>query len=244
MIGTKRSYSLLLAILSAAAIAGCGEKQPAKSGDWTDNLKAANPDAEPDLSGADEDPEPAPKADPVEAPKPDTKAQPQSGRPLIQYGPKSKIESTFGATPGSKLQLTGDITLVIPEFALDAGYNIVFEVNGKHKQGAVVGGVARLKVNPGDKLESRKVKSRRDPFQIRIGTGGAETINLAVGVVETDPQGNEKGKPSWSVIAPKRVDKATSIAPDGAESASYSAVFELESIGPVLYFHGTTDAAK
>lgn len=221
---------------------GCGDnKPPPKSGDWTDNLKQQNPEAEPDLSGADDEPDPAPEPETAEAPKPDTKAQPSSGRPLIQYGPKASIESTFGVTPGSKLQLTGGITLVIPEQALDTGYNILFKMAGSsaHKKGPVSGGIAFLKVNPGTVLKSKKVTSRKEPFQIRLPTGGAETINLAIGEVATDANGNEAGKPTWTVVAPKRVDKAVAIV-DGAEKEERTAIFELTGIGPVLYIHGTT----
>lgn len=224
---------------------GCGDnKPPPKSGDWMDNLKPQDPDAEPDLTGAEDEPEPAPKPDTAEAPKPDTKVQPSSGRPLIQYGPKASIESTFGATPGSKLQLTGGLTLVIPEQALDTGYNILFKVAGSsaHKKGPVSSEIALLKVNPGTVLKSKKVTSRRDPFQIRIPTGNAETINLAIGELATDDNGNETGKPVWTVVAPKRVDKAVAIV-DGAEKEERTAIFELTGIGPVLYLHATTAPA-
>lgn len=238
----KHMCWVTLAALAIAAGCGNNKPEPKKGGDWMDNLKVENPDAEPDLSGADEDPAPAASgATKPEPPKPDTKIKPQTGRPLIQYGPKSSIESTFGATPGSKLQLTGGTTLIIPEYALDGGYNISWKVSGsKTTKGDVVGSVAFLKVASGKKPAARKVKSRKEPFQIRIGTGGAETINLAIGEVASDANGNETGKPTWTVVAPAKVDKAVAIAPDGSESATYTAVFELEAIGPIMYLHGTT----
>ena len=198
-------------------LVGCGDKPPAKSGDWMDNLKQENPDAEPDLSGLEEEPDPAPKSEPDDKPKPDTKAKPSSGRPLIQYGPKAAIESKFGATPGSKLRLTGGATLVIPEYSLDGGYNIVWKVSGSssHKKGPVVGGISYLRISPGTKLQAKKVKSRGDAFQVRVGTGQNESINLAIGEIATDKNGKEMGKPTWTVMAPTRVDKAVAIV-DGA----------------------------
>jgi hypothetical protein len=229
-----------LAILAAAMTTGCAEKKPPKKqGDWMDNLKVENPDAEPDLSGMEDEPDPEPKPD-AEPPKPAPTVRPSSGRPLIQYGPKPKIESTFGATPGSKLTLSGGITLVIPEFALDGGYNIVWKTAGSSapKKGPVVGGIAYLKISPGEKLEARKVKSKGDPFQVRLDTGGAETVNLAIGEVKTDKQGNEQGKPAWTVVAPKKVDKIETIG-KGA-GTKYTATFELPTIGPVLYLHATS----
>ncbi len=236
---TCSSFPAALLLAALLALPACGEKEPAKSGDWMDHLKVQNPGAEPDLGGADEDPVPTAKEEP--APKPDTKAKPSSGRPLIQYGPKSLIESTFGVTPGSKLQLNGGVTLVIPEYALDTGYNIVFKVAGSSapKNGPVVGSIAYLKVNPGTKLRSKKVKSRGDLFQVRMGTGAADTINLAIGEVATDDNGNESGKPTWRVVAPTKVNKAVGIV-GGAEETTYNAVFELTTIGPILYLHGTT----
>jgi hypothetical protein len=226
--------------MSVALAIACGPTEPPKQqGDWTDNLKQQNPNAEPDLTGAEDEPDPAPDPAPEE-PKPDTKPQPQSGRPLIQYGPKAAIESTFGVTPGSKLMLTGGMTLILPEGALDTGYNIAWKVAASTapKHGQVSGGIAMLKINPGTSPKAKKVKSRGAAFEIRVNLGG---VNLAVGEVGTDENGNDAGKPTWTVIAPARVDKAVTVGSDG-EGAAETSVFQLESIGPVLYVHATTAA--
>ena len=56
-----------------------------------------------------------------------------------------------------------------------------------------------------------------------------DTLNLAIGTVSTDKGGNEEGKPTWTVIAPARV-----------ESGFKEAYFNLKAIGPVMYIHATT----
>jgi hypothetical protein len=155
---------------------------------------------------------------------------------MIQMGPKAAIESTFGATPGAVLKLKGEggnMTLRIPEYALDRGYNLVWKIDkGKVKKGAVVGSVAYLKLMPGDKLKARADRAADKPFQIRVPLGSGGSVNLAVGVMETDDQGNEKGNPTWKVYPPSHV-----------EEAFKEVHFELPAIGPVMYIHATTDEA-
>ena len=215
---------------------------PKKQGDWTDNLKVENPDAEPDLSGLEDEPDPKAEKPKPEA-KPDTKLKTLSGRPLIQYGPSKKIESTFGASPGSKLTLTGGVTLVLPEGALDGGYNILwqFASGSAPTNGSAKGGVAMIKVNPGTKLKAKKVQTDGAPFEIRMSYQG-DTLNLAVGSVETDKNGTEQGKPTWTVLAPAKTDTAVTVG-DSGEGEKKTSTYELQAIGPVMYIHATTDAA-
>ena len=228
-----RVFLLLLPL--SLAVVGCGPppekpKDPGKS--WMDNLEVKNPGAKPDLSDDDDDDDDdEPAAKPSDKPKPPPiEIKPPSGRPAIIMGPKSAIKSTFGATPGATLKLGadgGNITLRIKEWALPGGFNIEFKVDsGKNRQGAVVGSVAYLKLQPGDKLRAKAVPTKGPDYELSFPQDGG--VNLAIGTIGTDKAGNEEGKLSWKVIAPARVEHGET-------------VFVLKEIGPVMYLHATTD---
>jgi hypothetical protein len=232
--------------LAGLAVAvGCGDPVPAKSGDWTDNLKPKN------VGKGDPEPEPEPEPEPATSssaePDPEPKPKPKGGRPLIQYGPSAKIESTFGATPGAKLALKNGSVFVIPEFALDAGneeggWNVVFKAagSGAPKKGPVLGDILFFRISLGTNMKARKVHSKGDPFELRVPTGAKDSVNLAVGEVDTDENGKESGAPKWTILAPTRVDKSVSVDAAGAEKEERTAVFALTDIGPVTYLYPTS----
>ncbi len=83
------------------------------------------------------------------------------------------------------------------------------------------------------------MKSRGAPFEIRVQHGPDKSLNLAIGEVETDKNGVEVGKPAWTVVAPARVDKPVTVGDAGP--AQHTSIFELSTIGPILYLHATTD---
>lgn len=188
------------------------------------------------------EPEPAPEPEVGEdagadEPKPTEKPKP-SGRPAILVGPSAKIASTFGATPGSVLKLKstgkGPITLKLPEFSLATGYNIEFKTLTEKittPHGPVLGDVARIQVNKGDKLRADAAPTKGDDFELRWPLYGKTSVNLAVGTISTDDQGAEAGKIAWRVVAPKSVDEGMG-----------EAWFYLSSLGPVMYFHATSAA--
>lgn len=165
--------------------------------------------------------------------EPKSKPKP-SGRPAILMGPSKKIASTFGATPGAVLKLAsanGAITWKIPEFSLGAGYNIEFsiaEAKAIKKKGAAIGDVAILKITSGDKPAAIKVDTRGDEFEFRWPLGNQPSVNLAIGEVNTDDQGEEVKGITWKIIAPKSADK--------------EAIFALQTVGPIMYLHATTAA--
>lgn len=231
--GSARHTSLGWLIVTALLMGCGGDKPPPKSGDnWLDNLEKRNLEGPPPDIEIDEEEEE--EAEPKEPPKPAPEVKPSSGRPMIQMGPKAIIESTFGATPGAVLKLAGEggnFTLRIPEYALSRGYNITWKIDkkGQVKKGSVVGSIAYLKLTPGDKLEARADTAADKPFQIHVPLNGRASLNLAVGSVKTDDQGNETGKPIWKVYPPTRIEEGFG-----------EAHFELPEIGPVMYIHATT----
>jgi hypothetical protein len=186
--------------------------------------KATEPDPPPAAEGA------SPPTEPPSKPK-----KPPSGRPNILMGPQDVIESTFGSTPGAVLKLKavgGNITLKIPEFSLPGGTNIVWKI----AKGAtvrsklpVVGSLVLLKSTPAGKLEGRKIESDGDPFELRLPTGGKESVNLALGEVTANPDTSAETV-SWTVIGPKRVDAGLK-----------EATFELGYLAHA-YMHATTAA--
>jgi hypothetical protein len=203
------------------------------------------PTATPEPQPAPE-PEPTPEPEPddaegaggaaAEAAKPVEKPKP-SGRPAILVGPSAKIASTFGATPGSVLKLKstgkGPISLKLPEFALSTGYNIEFKTLGANppKHAGLIGDVARIQLNRGDKLMAEAANTKGDDFELRWPLYDKLSVNLAVGTTSTDDQGAETAKINWTVIAPKTVDEG-----------SGEAYFHLTVLGPVTYFHATSAA--
>jgi hypothetical protein len=173
----------------------------------------------------------------TEAPKPDgppPKPKP-SGRPAILMGPSKAIASTFGATPGAVLKLSasnGTITWKIPEFALNAGYNIewkIAEAKAIKKKPPVIGDVAYMKITLGDKLSASKIGTKSDDYEIRWPIGNNATVNLAVGEGSTDSQGDEQKAINWKILAPKSVD-----------TNFKEAYFYLSEVGPIMYIHATS----
>ncbi len=229
----------LLALALPFALLGCDKPEPAKDPgkSWLDSLEQKNPGAAPELPP--DEPEPAETAAPKAPEKPAMPAvevKPPSGRPAILMGPSASISSTFGATPGASLKLKadgGNFTLKIEEYALNGGYNIDFKIDkGSVKKGPVVGSVVYLRTRAGDKVRADAVATRGKPYEVSVPLNGKDTLNLAVGVVQTDEQGNETGKPEWTIYPPVRV-----------ESGFGEAIFQLQAIGPVMYLHGTTAEA-
>lgn len=218
--------------LAAALVVGCyTEKPKPKSGDWMDGLKQVNPGAKP--IELEDEPEEKPKIKPPPPPAPVLRKS--SGRPMIQIGPSKEITDTFGATPGSVIKLktaAGAITLRIPEFGLDGGYNIDWKTprNPKNK-GRIIGAVTLLKITPGSKAMSKAVTSGSDDFKIVVPLGKLDSFNLAVGTMTMDDQG-APSKPKWAVYAPQNVDTGLK-----------EATFTLKTIGPMMYMHATTTDA-
>ena len=173
-------------------------------------------------------PEPEPEPEPAPAPRP--------RRPPVMMSSKSKISSTFGTTPGSKLTLKGspgDVTLHVPEGSLDRDYNLEWSLVTRNppKKGSPAGPVARLSVQPGGKTSLKAAQTDGDDFEIILPLDGKETVNLAVGTATVDARGTE-GKVTWSILAPVKVEKGLD-----------KAYFGFKAIGPVQYFHATADAA-
>jgi hypothetical protein len=235
-ISKLRLFGSVITFGLLAAASGCAKEKPAKtSGDWLDSLEKKKVTGKVPDVGDDDDDDAAekPKEEPKEAPKPAPVIKKSSGRPMIQMGPSAEIKSTFGATPGSLLKLKaagGNITLKIPEFSLDAGYNIEFTIDTKTKvKGTAVGSIAKLKLTPGDKMRARAVPTRKDNYEVRLPLHDHASVNLAVGSVSTDKQGVEQGSPTWKVYAPTKV-----------ETAFKEAHFSIAEIGPVMWLYATT----
>jgi len=233
---TKRLSWLALGALLVVGSIGCAkEKPPRDSGkSWMDSLEQKNPGKEADLSGDDDEDPPQTTEKPAAKPKsPPIQLRKSSGRPDIIMGPRKEISSTFGATPGSLLKLKaagGVATLKIPEFALNGGYNIDFKVDNRgQKKGPVVGSIVYLRLRLGETQRAKAVETGSKDYELRWPLGDKDTLNLAIGTVSTDKGGNEEGKPTWTVIAPARV-----------ESGFKEAYFNLKAIGPVMYIHATT----
>jgi hypothetical protein len=147
----------------------------------------------------------------------------------VLVGPSKSISETFGATPGSVLQLIaagGNIVLKLPEGALDAGYNIEFKIAGSavKPKGTPVGSVASMTVVLGGKEQPKAVPTSGPDYEVRLPLAGKDSLNLALAVV--DPE--DATKITWTVLAPKSVDKGLG-----------EATFLLKTIGPVMYLHGT-----
>jgi hypothetical protein len=186
-------------------------------------------------------PPPPPTADTAEPQPPPPPEQPKgppppSGRPAILMGPSEQIASTFGATPGAVLKLkggTGNITLKIHEFSLDAGYNIEWKVakTGPKGKAPALGSIASLRITLGGKELPTKVTSKGNPFELRWPLGDKDTINLAIGEATMDATTGES-KPTWTVVAPKSVDTGLK-----------EAYFDLSTLGPITYYYATTAAA-
>src|SRR5690606_24909330 len=117
--------------------------------------------------------------------------------------------------PGSVLKLKstgkGPISLKLPEFALATGYNIEFKTLAANppKHGVVIGDVARIQMNRGDKIKAEAAATKSDDFELRWPLYDKLSVNLAVGTIGTDGEGAETGKIDWRVIAPKSVDEAS-----------------------------------
>ncbi len=215
----------------ALALFACGGSQPEKKGDWLDTLQPVNPGAEPELGDDDDDDDDeVAKEKPKQPPKsPPIKLRKSSGRPMVLIGPSKSISETFGATPGSVLKLAaagGNIVLRIPEFALNAGYNIEFKTSGSgvKPKGTPVGSVVSLTIVLGGKSKPKAVPTGGPDYEIVLPLQGKESLNLAVATVDPD----DTNKVEWVVYAPKRVDTGLG-----------EAHFALKTLGPIMYLHGT-----
>jgi hypothetical protein len=207
----------------ALVLAACGG-EPAPT---------APPQATDTPSAAPAPPPPAPTAEPAAAPtasasasagpsKPPPRAS--SGRPAVMKSDASEISDTFGSPP-AKLEL-GDkdiATLRLPEGALRQATNLTFKLDGRGKSnGAPAGKIYRLSLNYPPSGTLIEAESVGDPFILELPAGAKKDANLAIGVED------EKGKVTWHVVAPKRIDDVRNVA-----------VFELTKL-PSAWIHVTT----
>jgi len=150
---------------------------------------------------------------------------------MIIEGPKAEISATFGVTPGAILKLSTSkepATLVFPELALPGPYNVTWRIERRGKfTKPKIGKVCSLLLQiPEGKPDPQIVESRGKPFEIRWPTGGKDTINLAIGEISQGKRHQQKV--TWTVVAPRHVDKGFGVA-----------YFDLTRLSHA-YFHATT----
>ncbi|MEM9693565.1 MAG: hypothetical protein AAGA56_13535 [Myxococcota bacterium] len=211
--------------VSRAWAVGLGVMLTACGGDPPPPSPPPQPAAEP---GPAPEPEPEPEPEPASEPEPEPASQPRpSGRPATIFSGSTSIgPETTGSSPATVFKLKGAATLKVPEFAFtNRSYNVTFKIaTGRPpNSGDIVGKkVAVVLVAKTNKDEMTAVASGGPKYEVRFDLGGEESVNLAVGSAP-----DETSKPSeWKVYAPTSV-----MAPE--------AFFEIDSIGPVTYFHPT-----
>ena len=217
-LGTR--FSLVFALVLAA----CGNEPSA----------AAPPQPTEPPSAAPAAPSATPEAAPSAAPSASAKAsaapeapKPGSGRPAVLKSDSSEITDTFGSSPASKLEL-GDkdiATLRLPEGGLRTGTLITFKIEKSSKSaGGVIGKIYQIKSVIPPSSDAQQIESQGPPFVLELPAGAKKDANLAIGIED------EKGKLKWTIVAPKRIDDARSVA-----------IFELTTL-PSGYLHVTTKA--
>jgi hypothetical protein len=184
--------------------------------------------------------EPAPPSPPPEPPPTATASasaaaaaappkRESSGRPSVVKQDAQEIHDTFGVSPGAKLELVGDkerAVLKLPEFSLPQATNILFKLDNRGKSGGFqIGKIYRIQcvIPPGS--TPIVVESGGPPFELALPAGNKKNANLAIGVED------DKGKVTWTVRAPSRIDDAQNLA-----------YFELTAL-PAAWVHVTSKPA-
>lgn len=152
-----------------------------------------------------------------------------SGRPPIVKSADTEIADTFGTSPAAKLELGEAAPFAvfrIPEGSLAQATNVHFKIEKTGKTtGPAVGKVYRMyAIIPPASASSKIDTNNGEPFVLSLPAGNKKDANLAIGEVKG-------AKIEWTIVAPKKIDDATS-----------TATFELPSIVDA-YLHITTKAA-
>jgi hypothetical protein len=150
-----------------------------------------------------------------------------SGRPMVLKSDPSEITDTFGTSPGAKLVLGSDkdeAVLRVPEGSLNQGTNITFKIDarGGKSTGAPVGKIYQILPMIPPSQTPAATESVGPPFVLELPAGSKKDANLAIGVAD------DKGKVTWTIVAPKRIDDARNVA-----------IFELGTL-PFAWLHVTT----
>jgi len=204
---SKLRAGIVLAVALLPLAVACGGDPPVVAPPKPAPTPTAAPLPTAEPTAAVEAPAPSAEADAGTAPKP------KSGRPPILKSDPVEITDTFGSTPAAKLEI-GDkeiALLRIPEQALDHATNVTFKLEPKGKSsGAPVGKIYRITMIVPPSGTPAKITTSGEPFELRLPAGNKKDANLAIGEIVTDDKGKEKIV--WSVIAPTKIDDATSTA--------------------------------
>jgi hypothetical protein len=210
------------------AIAACGGPKPAQPPEG----------GEPTAAAATAEPAPLPSTEPTAAASASADAsaaapvRKPSGRTATIFESSTGHESkTCGSTPPTILKLTlkssqEPAVLSLPEFALPGGYNVTWKEapKGQAKK-PIFGPVFQLAIQEAGQPDMIRVDTVGVPFEVRMPLWGKDTVNLAYGDIKVDEKGKEQV--TWTVLAPKNVDKGLG-----------NATFELPYLS-LAYVHAT-----
>jgi hypothetical protein len=143
---------------------------------------------------------------------------------------EKELQGAFTTSPGAKLKLgtfeKGYSVLRIYEGSLPAAHIITFKLDPKGKTtGVPVGQIYHTIVQIENSQDLPTVSSIGRPFELSLPAGNKKDANLAIGEIDA-----ASGKVTWTIIAPTKIDDATSMA-----------YFELPTLGNA-YLHVTTKA--
>jgi hypothetical protein len=232
-------------VAAAAALIACGGGTPNPAAPADTGLPLATPAPAPapaapasaapvETSAAAASAAPAASGAPSADAPSDKPKRVSSGRPAVLKQDSAEVTDTFGSSPPAKITIgdTSPSVLVIPEFALDRGYNITFKLDKKGKStGVPVGKIFHVMGQVGGSPSYTTIVSAGPPFELQMPAGSKKDANLAIGAITQDEKTGRESV-TWKVIAPKRIDDAAGIA-----------YFELTEL-PDAYLHVTTKPAS